>query len=89
MIRTTGGSLSNVFRWKRSLHSDSHVGVSATDRRLDGGGGGTTYGIDSRFRLSRNWQVEAQIMGSNYEEPNDTTLIDGSTQTLFDGGDYR
>jgi hypothetical protein len=89
----------NIFRARRTFSSDSYVGLTLTDRRLDafsrdgssyGAGSGTLYGIDSRIRLNRNYHLELQTVGSHTKEINapdliDTTQESGTAQQTFDG----
>ena len=90
----------NIARVRRSFGENSFVGLVLTDRRLDdwsdqdgyyGGGSGTTYGIDGVLRMSGNWKLEYQALGSYTDEPNapayiDTTMEDGNGQFSFDYG---
>lgn len=68
-IARGGESLSNVARWRQAMRRDDHVGLLLTDRRHQGGGSGTVFGVDGQFRLTRNWKVEAQVLGSHTVEP--------------------
>jgi len=87
-----GRSWSNLARYRRTLGEQSHAGVIFTDRRHDGGGSGTTGGLDTRIRLDRNWSMEVMATGSYVVEPDDTDLsqgmVDNLRQTTFDNGRY-
>jgi hypothetical protein len=66
---------STILRYKRDVLTESFVGLMATDRRaVHSSGSNTTLGVDSRIRLSENYAVQAQVMGSYTEEPDDTTM---------------
>jgi hypothetical protein len=77
-------SLSNIARVHHTIGDGSHVGVLVTDRRYDGGGSGSTAGVDTRLRLPGNWQLNAQVVGSHTEEPQ-TGELAGSSLTFGDG----
>lgn len=82
-----GQSVSNIFRARRTYLEDSFVGLLLTDRRLtgDAGGSGSVFGIDVRHRLTTNWQLETQWLGSYTEEPNDTSMTAGLDDKFFAG----
>lgn len=89
----------NIVRARRSLMTDSYVGVMVTDRRTDDfsrdgsackGGSGTLYGLDSRIRMNQNYHFEFQALGSHTHELDapdliDTTQENGTAQQKFDG----
>jgi hypothetical protein len=77
-------SVSNLFRVHHSVGRDSHIGALVTDRRYDGGGSGSTAGVDARIRLGTSWQVNAQLVGSHTAEP-DTGELAGRALTFGDG----
>jgi len=93
-------STSNIVRLRRTFRSDSYVGLTLTDRRLDGftsggsdygAGSGTLYGLDSRLRLNDNYQFELQVLGSYTRELGAADLIDttqksGTAQQYFGDG---
>ena len=82
-----GKSTSNILRVRQALGDGSHIGLLATDRRIDDGGHNTLAGVDGRIRLSQQLQIEFQALGTDTEEPDDTSItgdLDGAT---FDGGD--
>jgi hypothetical protein len=84
-----GQSVSNIFRAKRTFGSSSYLGALITDRRLtDDNGSGSTFGIDSRVRLSNNYSVEMQFVGSHTSEPNSPSLSEGVGDFSFDGGSH-
>ncbi len=70
-------SISNIARVRRTYGENSHVGLLATDRRLDEGGSGATISMDGRHRFGQHLQFEYQFAGSHTEEPNDTLLTPG------------
>src|SRR5262249_53327486 len=72
----TGGgkSIPSLARFKQNFWQDSNIGFLLTDRRLDGGGAGTTYGADGTLRFLRNYRFDWQALGSHTEEPVDAAL---------------
>ncbi len=78
-------SVSNIFRYRRSLNESSFIGALVTDRRMLDGGAGSTVGIDTRYRFNDSYQVEIQGVFSRTEEPNDSLIVDADT---FDDGKY-
>ena len=81
-----GRSTSNILRVRQSLGDGSHVGMLATDRRIDGGGSNTLAGVDGRIRLSGQLQVEFQSLGTDTEEPDDLSITGDLDGAVFDGG---
>lgn len=70
-----GDTYSTILRYKRDVLTESFVGLMATDRRApENDGSNTTFGLDSRVRLSQSYSVQAQVLGSYTEEPDDTAL---------------
>lgn len=86
-ILAAGRSTVNVLRARHSLGDQSHLGLIATDRRLDGGGSGTVVGLDGRFRLDQNHQLEWQALATRTAEPDDPALTAGLDSLVF--GDDR
>jgi hypothetical protein len=94
-----GKSYSTVVRGKRDVLEESFLGVLVTDRRMtDGNGSNTTYGVDTRLRLSEIYGFEAQVLGSYTRERDDTTLSvdfddirfgkDQQYTSFFDGEEF-
>ncbi|MBU0742667.1 carbohydrate binding family 9 domain-containing protein [bacterium] len=89
-----GESTSNILRVRHALDGGNYVGLTATDRRIDGGGAGTVVGLDGRWRLSQSMQLEWQALGTRVEEPRDLALNarlqedyeEDPAGILFDGG---
>jgi hypothetical protein len=87
-------SFSNIVRVRRSLQNESYIGAIATDRRLEGGGSGTTAGLDGLYRIG-SYRLELQGMFSRTEEPDevvddlDGTFDDGAHTVALDGEDYN
>ncbi len=79
-------SWTNLVRVRHSLGDQAYLGLTATDRRYDGGGASTLGGIDGRIRLGRTAQVEAQLLLTHTAEPNDTTLTSDLADLTFDRG---
>ncbi|HEX6791700.1 MAG TPA: DUF5916 domain-containing protein [Candidatus Krumholzibacteria bacterium] len=66
---------STIARYKRDVLQESFVGLMATDRRsAHDSGSNTTFGLDTRLRMSQTYSLQAQVLGSYTEEPDDTTL---------------
>jgi hypothetical protein len=71
-----GKSYSNILRVQHALGDQSHLGMIATNRLLDGGGAGTVVGADGRVRLDQNHQIEWQALATYTDEPDDPALGD-------------
>ena len=71
-----GRSTSNILRMRRAFRNESYVGGLLTDRRIDGGGSGTTGGLDSRLRRG-SWSLEMQGLLSRTEEPVNAAASEG------------
>jgi hypothetical protein len=72
-----GKSFTNFLRVRHTHGENSHVGGLVTDRRIDGGGSATTFGIDGTVRFLRNLRIELQALASYTEEPRDTSRTEG------------
>jgi len=97
-----GKSTNNLFRARQTFGENSQVGLLMTDRRYEGGGTGSTYGVDGAFRLSKNFKFRWQSTASYTSEPDDTTItqrepgdtlyttyhFDGKHTAAFDGESY-
>lgn len=79
-----GKSVSEVVRLRRTFGEDSYIGMTATDRRFDGGGSGTFAGFDGAMRLMQSYRLEWQAAGSFTREPDDTALTAGVGDIRFD-----
>jgi hypothetical protein len=74
VILEGGESFTNVFRVRHTLYGDSHVGGVLADRRMDGGGSGTTASVDAAFRFRDVYRFSAHVVGSHTAEPVDSAL---------------
>ena len=89
-----GRSISNIFRFRRTLDEASFFGFLATDRRMvDGDGSGSVVGFDTRYKFNKTYQVEFQTLFSHTKEPHDSLLISnvnfGDNHTFtFDGESF-
>jgi hypothetical protein len=76
-----GRSISNIFRFRRTLEEASHFGILATDRRMvNSDGSGSVVGFDTRYKFNKTYQVEFQTLFSHTQEPNDSLLV---SSTIF------
>ena len=75
-LLSAGKSISNILRVRHNFADDSYVGALVTDRRLDIGGGGSTFGLDSQIRLFKKYVLSAQLVASRTIEPTDEALSD-------------
>jgi len=80
-----GKSFSNIVRARQTFGTNSWVGLLATDRRLDGGGSGSTLGLDGILRLTKSLKFNWQLTGSHTSEPDDTTITSGQRYYDFRG----
>ncbi|MFQ6613109.1 MAG: DUF5916 domain-containing protein [Fidelibacterota bacterium] len=85
-VATAGRSVSNIFRYRRSLDESNFIGALVTDRRLEQGGSGTVAGVDTRYRFNDMYQVELQTLFSQTAEPNDSLVA--SEESFKGGHDY-
>jgi len=89
-----GRSISNIFRFRRTLEEASFFGILATDRRMvDNDGSGSVVGFDTRYKFNKTYQVEFQTLFSHTKEPHDSLLISnvnfGDNHTFtFDGESF-
>ncbi len=75
-----GRSISNIFRFRRTLEEASHFGILATDRRMiDNDGSGSVVGFDTRYKFNKTYQMEFQTLFSKTQEPSDSLLVNNST----------
>ncbi|UCG52974.1 MAG: carbohydrate binding family 9 domain-containing protein [Candidatus Latescibacterota bacterium] len=80
-----GKSVSNIVRARHDLGEQSHLGLIATDRRFNGGGSGSLFGVDGRIRLSASDAFRFQVLASHTEEVDNLALTDSSFNvTRFD-----
>jgi hypothetical protein len=82
----TGKSWSNIVRGRQNFGEDNHLGFLGTDRRLKGGGSGTTLSLDGQLRLFRNYRIEAQVVTSHTAEPEEAGPTSSLDDVLFDDG---
>ena len=69
-------SLTNILRLKYDLGSESYIGSIVTDREEEDCSN-RIAGLDARFVLFKNYYWDFQVIGSQTEEPNDSTLYQG------------
>jgi hypothetical protein len=75
-----GRSISNIFRFRRTLEEASHFGILATDRRMvNSDGSGSVVGFDTRYKFNKTYQVELQTLFSKTQEPTDSLLVSNET----------
>ena len=84
-----GKSYSNIVRAKHEFGEQSHIGLIATDRRFDGGGSGSLFGVDGKIRFSPNNSMVYQFLSTHTEEVDNPALADSAfNATRFDGDKY-
>ncbi len=83
-----GESYSNILRFKQTFGGSSNIGALLTDRRFEGGGNNTVFGVDGNLRFREKYRLEAQVVGSYSEEPDDSSLTADIEQIYFDGGKH-
>jgi hypothetical protein len=66
-------SFTNVLRLQHNL-GGSHVGALLTDRRLDGGGAGTTASMDGEYRFAEMYSLSGHLVLSHTREPDEPDL---------------
>lgn len=79
-------SYSNILRYKHTFGGSSNLGAILSDRRLKDDGSNTVFGVDGNLRFREKYRLEAQVVGSYSEEPDDTTLTEDIDQVYFDDG---
>ncbi|CAN5772629.1 DUF5916 domain-containing protein [soil metagenome] len=85
-IVQAGRSFTNVLRVRQNL-GGSHVGALLTDRRLDGGGSGTTVSADGQYRFGEMYNISGHLVVSHTREPDDAELsAQLPTLTFGEGG---
>ncbi len=85
-LLNVGKSTSNILRLKRQLYGDAFVGFMATDRRLDIGGSGSTFGPDIGLRFFENYRLEFQGLLSHTNEPVNFAASNDLSPETFDNG---
>jgi hypothetical protein len=88
VVADAGKSFSNILRVQHNFKNNSYVGGLATDRRLDDGGSGSTFGIDGVYRFWTKYQLEGQFVASRTEEPNSAALSSSLGDGTFAGGTH-
>jgi hypothetical protein len=83
-----GESYSNIFRLKQTFGGSSYIGGLFSDRRLNGDGNNTVYGVDGNLPFLKYYRFEAQVLGSYTSEPDDSLLTEDIDQEYFDGGKH-
>ena len=96
-IVQAGPSFTNVLRVRQNFEG-SHLGALLTDRRLDGGGAGTTVSADGLYRISEVYSFAGHLVLSHTQEANDPELSaalpnlrfgeDGQHTAALDGESY-
>ena len=87
-LLSVGKSFSNVLRVMHNFKNNSFIGGLVTDRRLDGGGGGSTFALDTSLRFWTKYRFAAQVVGSATQELNDPVLSSDLDGERFDNGRY-
>jgi hypothetical protein len=87
VVVQAGESFTNAFRVRHNVYGDSHVGALLTDRRMDGGGSGTTLSADASLRFAQVYRFAAHLVGSHTQEPDDEALNASIPNLTFGYGD--
>lgn len=74
VVLQAGRSFTNALRVRHNFYGDSYVGGMLTDRRMDGGGSGTTASVDAALRFGEVYRLSAHLVGSYTQEPEDSAL---------------
>ncbi len=83
VLGDVGKSFTNIVRAQHNFPDNSYIGALVTDRRLDEGGAGSTFGVDGVYRFLKYYQVEAQLVASRTAEPTDSVLSEQLGDRLF------
>ncbi len=83
-----GESYVNVLRGALSFGQNDRAGFMITDRRFEHGGYGTILSADGQLRLSQNYSVVGQFVGSFTGEPDQAMGTEGLEGLTFDGGKH-
>jgi hypothetical protein len=86
-VLLAGESFTNVLRVQHNLGS-SHVGALLTDRRLEGGGSGTTASMDAQVRFGEMYSLSAHLVASHTQEPDDPGLSEALPDLTFGRADH-
>jgi hypothetical protein len=81
-----GSSFTNVLRAQHNL-AGSHIGALLTDRRLDGGGSGTSASVDGQYRFGEVYSLSGHLVLSHTREPDDRELTSGIPHQTFGRGE--
>jgi hypothetical protein len=87
VVLQAGESFTNALRVRHNVYGDSHVGALLTDRRMDGGGSGTTLSADASLRFAEVYRFAAHLVGSHTQEPDDEALNASIPNLTFGYGD--
>ncbi|GMQ80769.1 MAG: hypothetical protein BMS9Abin05_0198 [Rhodothermia bacterium] len=83
-----GKSFSNILRARQSFSNSSFIGALVTDRRLDAGGSGSTFGMDGSLRFLTNYTFSFQAVASRTIEGTNEEMSAGLGDLTFDNGSY-
>ncbi|SYZ74481.1 conserved exported hypothetical protein [Candidatus Zixiibacteriota bacterium] len=83
VVPTEVRSTANIIRAKSGFGQDSYIGLLLADRRLDGGGSGSSFGSDMSFLFLKNYRILVQGEASYTKELNDTALSSGFNDMAF------
>ena len=87
-LLSAGKSFSNIVRVMHNFENNSYIGGLVTDRRLDDGGGGSTFSLDASLRFLTKYRLNAQWVGSRTQEMRNEELSESISEDRFDGGRY-
>ena len=72
-IVEAGKSTTNVVRLQHNF-GGSKIGALVTDRRVDGGGSNTSLGTDLVYRFNQMYSMQAHVVLTHTNEPNDSLM---------------
>ncbi|MDI6809829.1 MAG: DUF5916 domain-containing protein, partial [Candidatus Eisenbacteria bacterium] len=84
VIPSIGKSTSNVLRIRQTLRENSYAGGILIDRRREGDGAGSIFGVDGSIAFLKNYHFDWEALFSHTEEPRDTMLTADISSIYFD-----
>jgi hypothetical protein len=79
---TNWNSFNNILRMKYSLGDQRFIGLTATNRSLNGGAGNSTIALDANWRLNKNYVWSATAGFTHTKEINDSAFSHDNMDSL-------